>query len=167
LSSQYETQYETSSGPTEHTTVHYGFDFEFPWSSFGVNYLLGTILVVLEGNNLDAFALIAHDNYYQVRCPSTPTVVVNRTCSSLQSKSRRFPVPESWSSTSLISPSLAGTYWIMAVYADSTSIGKSISLETTVKYQSLSFGSSLPTNFGPANTYTTKGFNYYLIAKVP
>ena len=60
----------------------------------------------------------------------------------------------------------AGTYWIMAVYSSTASISFTTSTSATVKYRALNFGSSLPTSFGSASSYTGSGYSYYLIAKI-
>ena len=58
----------------------------------------------------------------------------------------------------------AGTYWIVAVFSATASVGYSrADAGNAVAYRSLPFGSDLPATFGPAQTYTGQTFNYFLV----
>jgi len=128
---------------------------------------LGSKLVVPQASTLDAFALIAVTSGYQVQMALYTDS--SGEPGSLFASSAVTTVPGSgvFKLDVADQPLPAGTYWIMAVYSSTASISKSTSTSATVKYRSLSFGSSLPTSFGSASTYTGQEFNYYLIAKVP
>jgi hypothetical protein len=62
-------------------------------------------------------------------------------------------------------PVLPGTYWIMAVYDTTASIGIELTpMETNyVKYRSLLFSDPIPSSFGTATTYSGQRFNYYIV----
>ncbi|MFZ5441422.1 MAG: InlB B-repeat-containing protein, partial [Myxococcota bacterium] len=135
-------------------------------SSHSANYLLGNRITVPSTVSLSKFGVIGRAAGPSVimalytdaggapgslvaRTASTPLIVGNLELSPL-------------SATTLV----AGTYWIMAEYSSSASIGTDSSVSTNfISYVSHTFGTTLPNPFGAPQTYDGSTFNYYLVVQ--
>ena len=156
---------DTGTGPCPE--FHLGNDVEFADSSnHSPDYLLGPAIVVPSDMTLTALALIGKAATANVRMAlysdsgGAPDALIVETAST--------PVPVGVLEIPVTPTALpAGTYWIMAVYDTSASIGilstphkkgKGLSL-----YQSMSFSSAMPDPFGTASLNLNQVFNYYIV----
>jgi len=62
-------------------------------------------------------------------------------------------------------PITAGTYWILAVYDQSTDVYVDTSSSKSVAYQSMTFSSSFKPNFGIYSTITGEDYSYFLVVE--
>ena len=136
---------------------------EFPASSsHSADYLLGTALVVPTDMTMTALALIGKSATGNVRMAlytdssGAPDALVSETAStSVPVGVLEMPVE------SVALP--AGTYWIMAVFDTTASVGIAFPSKEVVQYRSLAFSDPMPATFGSPSTYTGQVFNYYIV----
>jgi hypothetical protein len=134
-------------------------------SSHAPNDLLGSPLSVPQNSTLVAFGVIARSSGPQVIMAlytdsggQPGTLVAQTTAVTLNNQTMEIPAP------SVAVP--AGSYWIMAVYNVSASVGIDFSnAQAKVDYTSLNFGSMLPSPFPAPTTYTGQQFNYYIVVQ--
>ncbi|MBW2458739.1 MAG: hypothetical protein JRI68_29845 [Deltaproteobacteria bacterium] len=143
--------------------VLYGYSTEFSTaSSHSANYLLGNAIMVSSAMTLTHLSLISKQAGPNVKAglytdqsgnPGTLVASVGST-----------PVVVGVNELAVSPMSLpAGTYWFMAVFSASASVGIQHNVTSdVVMYTSHSFASALPTTFPSPSTYTGQGFNYYV-----
>ncbi len=143
--------------------VHYGYDTEFSSASgHSPNYLLGNAIVVSSAMTLTHLSIISKQNGPNVKIGlytdaggNPGTLVASIQSTSVATGVNDFPVsPMSLS---------AGTYWFLAVFSSSASVGIQHGNQSdVVMYVSHPFANPLPTTFPAPTSYTGQGFNFYV-----
>lgn len=136
---------------------------DFIDGDFGANFLLGVKYTLNEEGTLNSINLIGNGtgNGIQMAVYDDNSGVPNNLIASSSLGTVGSGI------TSLpITPTLlpAGDYWIMAVYevGENQSDCNQIATGNTVYYQSLSYGSAIPTNASSFLSYTGQDFLYFL-----
>jgi hypothetical protein len=135
-------------------------------SAHSANYLLGSQVTLSKTAKLIDFGLISVATGANVTMAlytdsgGHPGTLVAYTGSTALTASDQQITPNVQASLS------ATSYWIMAVYNTSASVGIDYSVTTAeVDYISFTYGGTLPSPFGSPLTYTGQRFNYYLVVQ--
>jgi cysteine-rich repeat protein len=141
----------------------YGNYTEFPEpSSHSANYLLGTQVTVAQAGTLTHFGLFSKSSspnivmaLYSDVGGKPGQLLAQTPATDLPLGPLEIPVPAA--------AIPAGTYWIMAVFDTSASVGIQFGGPDVVAYISHAFGAALPMSFPPPLTYTGQAFNYWIV----
>lgn len=144
------------------TVANYGNYTEFAdTSSISPNYLLGSPVTVSDTTELTHLGLVAMATGENVKLGlysdngGEPDQLLVAATTSTVAGRMEISIPQT-----LLPP---GTYWYMANYETSGTVGFDTSdSNAVVKYIGLSYSSDLPTTYPAATTYTGQEFNYYL-----
>jgi hypothetical protein len=133
--------------------------------SISPNYLLGSQVVVPTGGTLLKFGIISRDAGPRVRFGLYTNVGGNPGTLVAQSAVAGTTLvvgSQEFNPTGAVTLP-AGTYWLFGLFDVTTSVGgEAMPSGVVIDYNSLAFGSAMPTNFGTPMTYTGSRFNYWI-----
>ena len=133
--------------------------------SISPNYLLGSQVVVPTGGTLLKFGIISRDAGPRVRFGLYTNVGGNPGTLVAQSAVAGTTLvvgSQEFNPTGAVTLP-AGTYWLFGLFDVTTSVGgEAMPSGVVIDYNSLAFGSAMPTSFGTPMTYTGSRFNYWI-----